>query len=154
MTEQEFGMKSAQLLRPFAREYGLDYYPVDACETVLIGNGFALWFGSSYADTDLSYWLLRGRKLLDYAVADYFVEKSSDYDRQGIIWKEGCFEYAYNGVQLFVNTLRNQWGALLKGDTSWMKDYRHSEDWDTPEIAHGAVAEKVKEILLAKRHKR
>ena len=154
MTEQEFGMKSAQLLRPFAREYGLDYYPVDACETVLIGNGFALWFGSSYGYASLSYWRLHGRKLIDYYVRDYFAEKSSDYDCRGIVWKEGCFEHSYNEVQLFVNTLRNQWEDLLKGDTSWMKDYRHSEDWYPPELAHGAVAEKVKEILLAKRHKR
>ena len=154
MTEQEFGMKSAQLLRPFAREYGLDYYPVDACETVLIGNGFALWFGSSYGYASLSYWRLHGRKLIDYYVRDYFAEKSSDYDCRGIVWKEGCFEHSYNEVQLFVNTLRNQWGDLLKGGTRWMWGFFWSKDRVLPEIAHGKVAEEVKKILLAKKQKR
>ena len=72
MTEQEFGIKSAQLLRPFAHEFGLEYYPVDELTTILIGNGFALLFASWYADTDVSYWRLFGKKLLDYAVADYY----------------------------------------------------------------------------------
>ena len=154
MTEQEFGIKSAQLLRPFAHEFGLEYYPVDELTTILIGNGFALWFGSSYEYTPLSYWRLYGKKLLDYSIHDYLMEKSSDRDREGIVWEKGCFEYAYNEVQLFVNTLRNQWRDLLKGSTRWMWGYRFSEDWHMPELAHGKQAEAVKEILLAQKRNR
>ena len=90
MTREEFKIKSAQLLRPFAHEFGLEYYPVDECETILIGNGFALWFGSSYEYTDLSYWRLYGRKLLDYGVHDYFARRASDYDIKDIIWKKAA----------------------------------------------------------------
>ena len=154
MTEQEFGIKSAQLLRPFAREFGLEYYPVDELTTILIGNGFALWFGSSYEYTPLSYWRLYGKKLLDYSIHDYLMEKSSDRDREGIVWEKGCFEYAYNEVQLFVNTLRHQQSDLLKGSTRWMWGYRFSEDWHMPELAHGKQAEAVKEILLAQKQNR
>ena len=154
MTEQEFGIKSAQLLRPFAHEFGLEYYPVDECETILIGNGFALWFGSSYEYTDLSYWRLCGRKLLDYGVHDYFARRASDYDIKDIIWKKGCFEHSYNEVQMFVSTLRNQQSDLLKGSTRWMWGYRFSEDWHMPELAHGKQAEAVKEILLAQKRNR
>ena len=154
MTEQKFGIKSAQLLRPFAHEFGLEYYPVDECETILIGNGFAVLFASWYADTDVSYWRLFGKKLLDYAVADYLVGKATGRDRQGIVWKDGSYEYAYGGLQLFVNTLRNQQSDLLKGGTGWMWGYRFSEDWHMPELAHGKQAEAVKEILLAQKRNR
>ena len=154
MTEQEFGIKSAQLLRPFAHEFGLEYYPVDELTTILIGNGFALWFGSSYEYTPLSYWRLYGKKLLDYAVAEYLVGTATDRDRQGIVWKDGSYEYAYGGLQLFVNTLRNQQSDLLKGGTGWMWGYRFSEDWHMPELAHGKQAEAVKEILLAQKRNR
>ena len=61
MTREEFKIKSAQLLRPFAHEFGLEYYPVNDLATILIGNGFALRFGASYEYTDLSYWRLCGR---------------------------------------------------------------------------------------------
>ncbi len=154
MTREEFRIKSAQLLRPFAHEFGLEYYPVDELTTILIGNGFALWFGASYEYTPLSYWRLYGKKLLDYSIHDYLMGKSSDRDREGIVWKKGCFEYAYNEVQLFVNTLRNQWSDLLKGSTRWMWGYRFSEDWYMPELAHGKQAEAVKEILLAQKRNR
>ena len=68
--------------------------------------------------------------------------------------EKGCFEHSYNEVQMFVNTLRNQWSDLLKGSTRWMWGYRFSEDWYMPELAHGKQAEAVKEILLAQKQNR
>ena len=116
-----------RLFAPLAKEYNLQFEPLDEEEFFLIGNGFALWIFIDPRDMRSDVWYVAvddNGNMLTYTLM-YIQKNRFDPNNKKIFGNPSTYDERIEAnLRVDAAWLANKFQDILGGDKTWLKGYQ------------------------------